>query len=157
MHTPKLLCYLALVLSLSACSTAPERAPFSGQPLVDIRGISSEELQSRIALNCLNGGRVVQSSQFSVTCARPMGSSMSELMYRALLTEKYASNPDVIAQIAWASAGDGTMRITATMWLEHQSAFGKTTRNDLNDDSTKYTLQDALDNLKHKIEASKPQ
>jgi len=151
----KLLCYLAVALSLSACSSTPTRPPFPGQPLVDVRGVSSEELQSRLALNCLNGGRVVQSSQFSVTCAKPMGSSMAELMYRALLTEKYASNPDIMVQVAWATVGGGTMRVTASSWLEHQNAFGKTTRSDLNADDTKYSLQEALDNLKRNIETSK--
>lgn len=144
------------VLIVTACSGTPSRPPFPGQPFVEVAGISPEEIQSRFSVNCLDGGRIVASSQYSVTCARPMGGSVGELAYRALLTERNASNPDLMLQTAWAKTSQGTIRVTATLWVEHQSAFGKTTRNDLAADETKYQIQESLNTFKRNVEGSKP-
>ena len=148
--------YSIVVLSVAACGSAPTRAPFQGYPFVEVKGITAEEIQSRFSVNCLEGGKVVHSSPYSVTCARPMGDSMGELMYRALLTEKYASNPELMMQSAWTKTSSGMMRVTATAWIEHQNAFGKASRNDLNQDSNKYAIQEALDNFKRNVEKSSP-
>lgn len=61
-----------------------------------------------------------------------------------------------MTQMAWAKASSGAMRITGIVWIEHQNAFGKTARDDFNDDNTKYTMQDALDKLKRKVEEAAP-
>jgi hypothetical protein len=144
------------VVFVAACSGAPLRPPFPGQPFVEVSGITPEEVQSRFSVNCLDGGRVIASSQFSVTCARPMGGSTGELMYRALLTERNASNPDLMMQTAWTKTLGGTIRVTATLWIEHQNAFGKITRNDLAADETKYQIQEALNTFKRNVEMSRP-
>ncbi|UCV28087.1 hypothetical protein [Ferribacterium limneticum] len=144
---------VGLAVSLAGCSSAPSRPPFKGQPSVEVNGIAGDEIQSRFSVNCLDGGgKVVQSSQFSLTCATPMGSSMREMMFRALLTEKYASNPEITVQLAWAKLSAGKMKVTATAWLEHQNAFGKSTRDSLDADATKYELQGALDTFKKNVE-----
>lgn len=154
MSLTRLLSILTLALSIVACNSSPTRPIFQGQPFVEVTGISAEEIQSRFSVNCLDGGKIVQNSPYSVTCARPMGDSMGEMMYRAMLTEKYASNPEVMIQTAWAKTSSGAMRVTATMWIEHQNAFGKATRNDLNADNTRYQIQEALDKFKSNAEAS---
>ncbi len=154
MHLGRTLTYSLAAVFISACSTSPTRPPFHGQPFVEVKGITAEEIQSRFSVNCLDGGKIVQSTSYSLTCARPMGDSTAELMYRALLTEKYASNPEVMMQTAWAKTSDGVMKVTATIWIEHQNAFGKATRNDLNADSTKYQLQEGLDKFKRNVEAA---
>ncbi len=155
MNFAKTLRYSVVALSVAACSSAPARPPFKGYPFVDVKGINAEEIQSRFSVNCLDGGRISQVGPYSLTCARPMGDSIGELMYRGLLTEKYASNPEIMTQTAWAKTVTGTMRITVTVWFEHQNAFGKTTREGFNDDNTKYTIQGALDNFKRSIEESR--
>lgn len=154
MHLGRALTYSLAAVFISACSATPTRPPFQGQPFVEVKGITAEEIQSRFSVNCLNGGKIVQSTSYSLTCARPMGDSTAELMYRALLTEKYASNPEVMMQTAWAKTSYGVMKVTATVWIEHQNAFGKATRNDLNADSTKYQLQEGLDKFKRNVEAA---
>lgn len=148
------LTYSLTAAFVAACSATPARPPFQGQPFVEVKGVTAEEIQSRFSVNCLDGGKIVQSTSYSLTCARPMGDSSAELMYRALLTEKYASNPEVMMQVAWSKTSAGAMRVTATTWIEHQNAFGKVTRNDLNADSTKYQLQEGLDKFKRNVEAA---
>lgn len=148
------LIWSALIAILSTgCSVSPQRPPFQGYPFVEVEGVTPEEIQSRFGVSCLNGGRIIQTTAYSVTCARPMGSSMIELTYRALMTETNASNPDMVLQTAWARTSSGKIRVTATAWIEHQSAFGKTSRNDLDDDSTKYSIQEALEKFKRNIGA----
>lgn len=154
MHFGTTLTYSLAAAFVTACSATPVRPPFQGQPFVEVKGVTAEEIQSRFSVNCLDGGKIVQSTSYSLTCARPMGGSTAELMYRALLTEKYASNPEVMMQTAWAKTSYGTMRVTATVWIEHQNAFGKATRNDLNADSTKYQIQEGLDKFKRNVEAA---
>lgn len=156
MNFEKISTYLLIAVLVTGCGSSPTRPPFQGQPFVEVKGITAEEIQSRFSVNCLDGGKVVQSTPYSLTCARPMGDSMGELMYRALLTEKYASNPEVMTQTAWAKTTSGAMRVTATVWIEHQNAFGKTTRNDFNGDNTKYQIQEALDKFKRSVEESAP-
>lgn len=146
--------YFLFVFCVAACGNTPPRQAFKGQPFIDVRGITPEEIQSRLSVNCLDGGKILQSTPYSLTCAKAMGMSGSELAYRALLTEQNASNPDFILQFAWAKTPTGTLRVTATGWIEHQNAFGKVTRNDLNDDSTKYQIQEALEKFKRNVEAS---
>lgn len=146
--------YVVLALFVTACSAAPTQPAFKGQPFVEVRGVTAEEIISRFSVNCLDGGKIVQSTSHSLTCARSMGASGGELIYRALLTEKNASNPEVMMQTAWTKTLSGAMRVTAIAWIEHQNAFGKVTRNDLNDDSTKYQIQEALEKFKLNVEAS---
>lgn len=146
---------LGLAVSLSGCTSAPSRPPFKGQPSVEVNGITGDDIQARFSINCLDaGGKVVQSSPYSLTCATPMGTSTRDMLYRALLTEGNASNPDVVLQFAWAKLTSARMKVTATGWIEHQNAFGKSTRNALNGDSTKYELQEALDGFKKNVESN---
>lgn len=145
---------VAIAVSLTGCSSTPSRPPFKGQPSVEVNGISGDEIQARFSVNCLDaGGKVVQSSPYSLTCATPMGTSTRDMLYRALLTEGNASNPDVVLQFAWAKLPSARMKVTATGWIEHQNAFGKSTRNSLNADSTKYELQEALEGFKKNFES----
>jgi hypothetical protein len=155
MKYQRIVLYTAITLIVTACSATPPKSAFKGQPFVEIRGTTAEEIQSRFSVNCLDGGKIVQSTPYSLTCAKQMGMSGGELMYRALFTEKNASNPDVMLQFAWAKTPTGTMRITGTVWVEHQNAFGRVTREDFNDDNTKHQIQEALDRLKRNVEESK--
>lgn len=145
---------VVISVSLAGCSSTPSRPPFKGQPSVEVSGITGEEIQARFSVNCLDsGGKVVQSSAYSLTCSTPMGTSTRDMLYRALLTEGNASNPDVVLQFAWAKSPSARMKVTATGWIEHQNAFGKSTRNSLNGDATKYELQEALDGFKKNVES----
>lgn len=145
---------VGLEILLAGCTSAPSRPPFTGQPSVEVNGITGDEIQARFSVGCLDGGgKVIQSSPYSLTCATPMGTSTRDMLYRALLTEGNASNPDVVLQFSWAKLPSARMKVTATGWIEHQNAFGKSTRNSLNGDATKYELQEALDGFKKNFES----
>lgn len=140
--------------SLVGCASTPSQPPFRGSPSVEVERITGEEIQARFSVNCLEGGgKVVQSSLYSLTCSTPMGTSFQHMMYRALLTENNASTPDILLQFAWVKVSSGKMKVTATAWVEHQNAFGKSTRNSLDADATKYELQAALNGFKKNVDS----
>lgn len=138
---------------LSGCATSGTKE-FAGKPSVVITGMTQEDAQARFTSRCLSkGGRIVETNAYSITCARPMDDSMGSLFYRALATERYASNPEGHTQAAWANAGQNKLRITVNGWLEHQNAFGKTTRNySIFNSAVKEDIQKSLNELKAEIE-----
>jgi hypothetical protein len=61
----------------------------------------------------------------------PMSNSFKEDLYRALVVEQRgASNPDFHFQWTLVDMPNG-VQATAHTWIEHQNAFGKTTRDDV--------------------------
>lgn len=153
---------LPVIYVLTSCASMSGKPPFSGTPTVVIDGMTSGDAQSHFTSKCLvSGGRIMESTTYSVTCAKPMGDSFGDLMFRSLFTEQNASNPDIMLQSAWAKAGNDKLRISLTGWMEHQNAFGKTTRNhSIINDEAKYVMQSKLEELKTDFEstrtASKP-
>ncbi|NID05888.1 hypothetical protein HBF26_13390 [Luteibacter jiangsuensis] len=97
------------------------------------------------------GGRLVTNTVTLVECTMPMGDSFKENMYRALLVEQRgASNPDFHYQWTFIDSPEGTLA-TAHTWIEHQNAFGKTTRDDVGPGMAGNILRAAVDawNTKH--------
>jgi hypothetical protein len=144
---------LLLIFSivLTGCASPP---PFPGNPTVVVAGMTPDEAQSHFLSKCVaNGGRVIDSSTYFVTCANPMDNSATSILYKALLTEKHASNPDVTYQIAWTNVRKG-LKISANAWIEHQNAFGKTTRNtNIFGDADKFAFQKSMDDFKKSYES----
>jgi hypothetical protein len=81
-----------------------------------------------------------------------MDGSMNSLVLRALVTEHYSSNPEINVQSSWAAQGNG-VRVSSISWMEHQNAFGKTTKNYLDQPASKRSLQAGLEKMKATIEA----
>jgi hypothetical protein len=96
------------------------------------------------------GGRLVTNTVTLVECTMPMGDSFKENMYRALVVEQRgASNPDFHYQWTFLDSPEGTLA-TAHTWMEHQNAFGKTTRDDVGPGMAGTILQAAGDAWKTK-------
>jgi hypothetical protein len=141
----------ACSILLSACASSQE--PFVGNPNVHVAGVTPTQLAGRSVMKCVqNGGRLVERSDYHTVCAKPMDGSFGSLMYRALLTERYASNPEVSVQTSWAPEANG-VRVSATAWIEHQNAFGKTTRNYIEAPDMKRQMQAGLEAMKAKLES----
>jgi hypothetical protein len=72
-----------------------------------------------------------------------MGNSFKETAYKALATERYASNPDFHYQWTFVESFDGVdVLVNSTEWIEHQNAFGKTTRDEINGGDAAQILTD---------------
>lgn len=141
----------ALLFLTTACAT--EQA-FEGSPNVFIHA-SPQQIANHLSYNCLTvGGRIVGQSNYHFVCAKPMDTSMGSMLYRSLLTERYSSNPEVTVQTSWSVRQNGTY-VSAAAWTEHQSAFGKTTKNYLDQPSWKRNLQDGLEKMKETLEGQR--
>jgi hypothetical protein len=114
--------------AISGCATAPQEP----QPTsVTLERVHIEKVQSAFALACANNqGRIVNQTVNSLECAKPMGNSFKETLYKAAATENYASNPDFHYQWTFVQTDSGVI-VNSYEWLEHQNAFGKTTRVDV--------------------------
>jgi hypothetical protein len=99
---------------------------------VTLENAHIEKIQSAFAIACSRfGGRIVSQSANMLECAKPMGNSFKENLYKAAATEQYASNPDFHYQWSYVQSEDAVI-VNSTEWLEHQNAFGKTTRDSIN-------------------------
>lgn len=139
-----------LPLFLSSCATAPSGPPPPSSLLFP--GGQASYIAPRMATACaVGGGRLVTNTVTLVECTMPMGDSFKENMYRALAVEQRgASNPDFHYQWTFIDSPEGTLA-TAHTWIEHQNAFGKTTRDDVGPGMAGNILRAAVDawNTKH--------
>lgn len=133
-----------LPLFISSCATAPSGPPPPSSLLFP--GGQAPYIAPRMATACaVGGGRLVTNTVTLVECTMPMGDSFKEHMYRALVVEQRgASNPDFHYQWTFIDSPEGTLA-TAHTWIEHQNAFGKTTRDDIGPGMAGNILRVAVD------------
>lgn len=141
---------LVAALLLASCASAGE--PFPGTPNLLIKGTTTA-VSEDISSHCVQGGgRIVSEGRSSMICAKPLDDSFGATMYRALLTEgSTASNPEINVQTSWAKEKGG-VRLSAIAWVEHQNAFGKTTRNYLDAPNLKRNLLAGLERVQKRVE-----
>lgn len=150
MRKSYLISSVLLASVLAGCAT---EQPFEGIPTTFIR-TTPNQIASHLSYKCLQGGgHIVEQTQYNFTCAVPMDGSMSSLFIRALVTENNASNPEFNVQSSWTIEGNG-VRVTSIAWMEHQNAFGKTTRNPLNHPDRMRELQAGLEKMKAALESA---
>lgn len=115
---------------LVGCATTPSGPPPPSS--VFFRGATSAYVAPRLGVACATGGgRLVSDTVNLVECTMPMSNSFKEDLYRALVVEQRgASNPDFHFQWTLVDMPNG-VQATAHTWIEHQNAFGKTTRDDV--------------------------
>lgn len=142
---------ILLVCNATLAGCASDQQPFDGTPNTFISA-KAEAISDRLSLSCIEGGgRIAEQSKSHIVCAKPFDGSFGALMYRALLTEgSTASNPEVNVQTTWAKEGNG-YRLAARSWVEHQNAFGKTTRNYLEAPNIKRELQAGLERIRDRL------
>lgn len=117
-------------------------------PSTIIQTQSADQVRESLVGVCAGAGMVVQStSPGHVTCSKPLDQQAQGFLYKALLTERHASTPEIFSHfiIYQSSSGVG---VSVREWIEHQNAYGKTTKNYLTHQKSLRAMQDALDNLK---------
>ena len=139
---------LILFLLLSGCAATEKNQTQSGAATRFFPDHTVGQVKEAIVGACAQSGSVISDvSAYSVTCAREMDSSFGSILYRALATERYASNPEVTVLFAVYKSGGGSA-VTARAWIEHENAFGKTTKNYLTSAKNREALMKDLDALK---------
>jgi hypothetical protein len=120
----------AAVFTLAACASAPPSAPPLPTSVFFERADFSKVAGVFVAACSTVGGRVVTQTPNLVECAKPMGNNWRENVYRAVAVEQAgASNPDFHYQWTFVQSSDGIdVTVNSSEWIEHQNAFGKTTR-----------------------------
>ncbi|WP_146745371.1 hypothetical protein [Dyella jiangningensis] len=128
---------------VAGCATAPQGPPPPASLVFP--NAQASNLASRFTALCGTGGaRIISSSAYMVECARPMGDSFKETMYKALAVEQRgASNPDFHLQWSFVDVPGGA-QVSAHTWIEHQNAFGKNERDDVGPGEAGRVMEGAL-------------
>ena len=141
-----------IALAVGGCASVPT-APYVA-PHVTIAGMTTEAAKLELVQICVAGGAVVeQNTPNQLTCTKPMDDSFKSLLFRALTTPKYSTNPVGTVRYSFVEAG-GKLFVTADMFLEYQTAFGQTNRTPITNENLLGQRQMVLDQLKAKHEAS---
>lgn len=113
---------------LAGCASMPREAPVTH---VVLEHATLEKISAAFTLACSElGGRIVNQTANMLECAKPMGNSFKENLYKAAATERYASNPDFHFQWTFYQTEAG-IAANSNEWIEHQNGFGRTTRDDI--------------------------
>lgn len=134
---------IAATLVVASCATAPQGPPPPASLIFP--NAQAPNLASRFTALCgASGARIISSSAYMVECARPMGDSFKETMYKALAVEQRgASNPDFHLQWTFVDVPAGA-QVSAHTWIEHQNAFGKNERDDVGPGEAGRVMESAL-------------
>ena len=139
------------LLALAGCATGPSIAYRA--PQVTINGGTVEAAKMTIVRNCVSGGgSIEQNTADQLVCSKPMDGSFGSMMYRALATPNYSTNPDGKVRYSFVQAGD-QLYITADMYLEYQTAFGQVNRTPITNGNVAAQGQAMLDRIKSEIES----
>lgn len=125
MKTP----YLAVifgVLIASGCANSPSKTQLPTSAMFE--RVQIDRVASAFALACpAIGGRMISQTTNMIECAKPMGDSLKETSYRMLATTD--GSADFHLQWTFMQSADGIdVVVNCNEWIEHQNAFGKTTR-----------------------------
>lgn len=149
MKTTYLAPTIALLL-LAGCATTPQ-VPYRA-PQATIQGATAEQVKLPIIQACVSGGGSVENStEHQVICAKPMDDSFGSLMYRALATPQYSTNP--VGRVRYTLVETaGSVFVTADMYLQHQNAFGQVNTTPITNGNIAAQGQAMLDRIKASIE-----
>lgn len=143
-----------VLLLLAGCATTPQ-VPYRA-PQTTIRGATAEQVKLPIIQACVSGGGSVESStDHQVICAKPMDDSFGSLMYRALATPQYSTNPVGRVRYTLVESG-GSVFVTADMYLQHQNAFGQVNTTPITNGNIAAQGQAMLDRIKASFEGEQP-
>ncbi len=144
----------ALLLALTGCATGSQ-IPYR-VPQATIRGATSEQVKLPIIQSCVTGGGSVETATSNqVICAKPMDGSFGSMMYRALVTPAYSTNPVVRARYTLVESG-GSVFVTIDMFSQYQNAYGQTTTDPVQNGNVAAQAQAMLDRIKASFEGDKP-
>ena len=145
---------VALAMLCAGCATTPT-VPYRA-PTVMINDMSAEEAKLEIIKNCIGGGGVVAvNTPTQLICSKPMDDSFGSLMYRALVTPRYSTNPEAKARYSFTEA-NGKLFIAIDMALEYENAFGQLNRTPITNGNIAANAQAMLDRIKAMHEGTAP-
>lgn len=146
MKTLRILLGLCLGTLLTACATGPKVAYVP--PRVTIAGMSVEQAKMRLIPPCVEtGGTIEENSPHQLICAKPFDDSFGSMMYRALLTPSYSTNPSVYVRYSFVDAG-GQLYIAVDTYVQNQTAFGRVDRQPIQNGAIAAQAQSFLDRIK---------
>lgn len=143
---------VAATVVLCSCATTPQ-VPYR-VPQITIVGAKSEQVKLPIIQACISGGGSIEvSTEHQVICAKPMDDSFGSLMYRALATPQYSTNPVGRARYTISETG-GSVFVTVDTYLQHENAFGQTSTTPIRNGNLAAQAQAMLERIKASIESA---
>lgn len=147
--------YFWIILALTATGCA-NQGTANLAPATIIETQSLDRVRDALASSCAEASMSVSAStRNNVTCSKPLDTAGQGLLYRALLTEPNASMPEIYTSFSIYQRSDG-IGVSVTEWVQHQNAFGKTTKNYLKQKKSLRGMQDFLDRLKGRLDGCEP-
>jgi hypothetical protein len=141
---------LILTGTLSACATTSS-LPYV-PPRVTIHGVDTAAVKGTLVQRCVEGSGLVEvSTDHQLICSKPMDFSFGSLMYRALATPEYSTNPDEKIRFTFAETSEGVF-VSVDMYREFQTAFGQVNRRPITNGNLASQAQQGLDKLKAMLE-----
>jgi len=136
-----------LVFVLSACASEPLiKQTVSGNAEAVFKDTSIEEVRSKLVASCsMRGLMVEESSNNRVICGKTLTGGNAVIASLTVGT-KYSTDPVHKASFVLFSTGSDTM-VVATQWIESQTAYGQTRRQELTSNKQKNDLQSFLFSL----------
>tara|TARA_R110002072_G_scaffold298960_1_gene473681 strand:+ start:2069 stop:2539 length:471 start_codon:yes stop_codon:yes gene_type:complete len=147
--------YLWMILVLTATGCVSQgTANLTPSTIIETQGLS--QVRDALASSCAAASMsVTASTRNNITCSKPLDSGSQGFFYRALLTEPNASMPEIYSSFSIYQRSDG-IGVSVTEWVQHQNAFGKTTKNYLKQKKSLRGMQDYLDKLKGRLDGCGP-
>lgn len=141
------------LLVLAGCASTPRVAYVP--PTATFRGVTSDEFRAEMIQRCVrNGATPTVNTESQLVCAKPMDGSMGSLMFRALVTPQYSTNP--LVQVRFNMARTGTDLVVVTdFYYEFETAYGQKNVQPIQNGQSAADTQRTLDELKSKLEAAK--
>lgn len=147
------LAVILVLLTLAGCASTPRVAYVP--PTATFRGVTSDEFRAEMIQRCVrNGATPTVNTESQLVCAKPMDDSMGSLMFRALATPQYSTNPLVQVRFNMARMGSDLIVVT-DFYYEFETAYGQKNVQPIQNGQSAADTQRTLDELKSKLEAAK--
>lgn len=138
--------FLALVALIGGCATAPKVAYTN--PSITVDGMTADAARAYVSQRCIMGGaRVETNTPTQVVCAKAFDGSFGSLMYRALTTPDYSTNPDAKVRYNFFQNGAQLM-VAADMYVEFENAYGQKNIRPIQNFQLRDQAQAMLQNMK---------
>jgi hypothetical protein len=142
-----------VLLTLAGCASTPRVAYVP--PTATLRGVTSDAFRAEMIQRCVrNGATPTVNTESQLVCAKPMDDSMGSLMFRALVTPQYSTNPLVQVRFNMAKMGADLIVVT-DFYYEFETAYGQKNVQPIQNGQSAADTQRTLDELKSKLEAAK--
>lgn len=134
-----------LIGFLTGCATtAPLRSTASGFPEADFYNTNMDVVQNKIAEYCNTRGFNLEIvNQNTIKCSQDITRTGAGMLYAALTTPQYATNPHLNSVFTMFKTAKG-IKVTTNVFVESQNAFGQVKRNEVRNNETLNVLQQRL-------------